>query len=146
MLTDTLIQLFKRDLTKLKGELNLYDNEAHLWLTPDGINNCAGNLAIHLVGNLNHFIGAVLGNTGYVRQRDREFSDKNIPRDNILKDIDEVISMIELTLSKLTNEQLQEEYGLRVFRDSMTTEFFLVHLVAHLNYHLGQISLIQKLT
>ena len=145
MLTDTLIQLFKRDLTKLKGELNLYDNEAHLWLTPEGISNCAGNLAIHLVGNLNHFIGAVLGETGYVRQRDKEFSDKNVPRDNILKDIDEVMEIIENTLSKLSEDQLQEEYGLRVFRDSMTTEFFLVHLVAHLNYHLGQINYHRRL-
>ena len=91
MLTETLIALFKRDLNKLKAEIELYKSESNLWLLEKGINNTAGNLALHLIGNLNHFIGAVLGNTGYVRQRDLEFSLKDAPIIEILKQINETI-------------------------------------------------------
>ena len=74
MLTETLIKLFKRDLGKLKEEVDSYQNEANLWIVTNDVSNSAGNLCLHLVGNLNHFIGAVLGDSGYVRQRDLEFS------------------------------------------------------------------------
>ena len=85
MLTKNLIKLFKRDLTKLKEEIQLYNKESNLWITDKLVSNSAGNLALHLVGNLNHFIGTALGNTGYVRQRDLEFSLKNISVEELIK-------------------------------------------------------------
>ena len=145
MLTDTLTSLFHRDLDKLKDEINAYTDETDLWTLKEGISNSAGTLCVHLVGNLNHFIGAVLGNTGYVRERDKEFSVRNVPRQEMLQQIDEIKTVIENTLAKLTEADLQAEYGLRVFRDSMTTEFFLLHLSTHLNYHLGQINYHRRL-
>lgn len=80
MLKTVLLEIFERDLNKLKDEINLYKDENSLWIVKCGISNSAGNLCLHLVGNLNHFIGAVLGNTGYVRNREKEFSAKNLPR------------------------------------------------------------------
>ncbi|OUR90774.1 DinB superfamily protein [Flavobacteriales bacterium 34_180_T64] len=145
MLTDTLIKLFSRDLKKLKTEVELYKYEENLWKLDQGISNCAGNLCLHIVGNLNAFIGAGLGDSGYVRQRDLEFSLKNVPRTKLLSQIDDVIVVVESTLKRLTNEDLQKEYKRRVFEDTMTTEFFLVHLVAHLTYHLGQINYHRRL-
>lgn len=145
MLTETLIKIFKRDLNKLKIEINAYHIEAHLWLVPEGISNSAGNLCLHLVGNLNHFIGATLGETGYVRKRDLEFSLKDVSKIEMTKQIDDTIVMIETVLGKLTASDLQKEYRRNPFEDFMTTEYFLVHLTTHLAYHLGQINYHRRL-
>lgn len=81
----TLTKLFNRDLDKLKEEIELYNNEKDLWLIKNEINNSTGNLCLHLEGNLNHFIGTVLGKTGYIRQRDLELSLKDIPKNRIVE-------------------------------------------------------------
>ncbi len=145
MLTETLIKLFKRDLGKLKVEVDLYKNETDLWIVTKDISNSAGNLCLHLVGNLNHFIGAVLGDSGYVRQRELEFSIKDIPKSELIRQINDTIVVVEKTLSNLTEDHLQKEYKRRVFEDTMTTEYFLVHLTTHLAYHLGQINYHRRL-
>lgn len=145
MLTRTLIKIFKRDLNKLKAEIELYRNEKNLWLVDKEITNCAGNLCLHLIGNLNTFVGADLGNTGYIRKRDLEFSLKDVPRVELIRKIDEVIIIIETTLLELTAEDLQKEFSRRVFEEKMTTEYFLVHLATHLSYHLGQINYHRRL-
>ncbi|RKE94772.1 DinB family protein [Ichthyenterobacterium magnum] len=145
MLNQTLIKLFTRDLNKLKIEIQTYNDESTIWMTTENISNSAGNLALHLVGNLNHFIGATIGKTGYIRERDLEFSLKNIPRDTILEQIDDTIHVITKALKSLSSEDLQKEYKRRSFEDYMTTEYFLVHLTTHLSYHLGQINYHRRL-
>jgi uncharacterized damage-inducible protein DinB len=104
-----------------------------------------GNLCLHLIGNLNTYIGKELGGTGYIRNRDLEFSQKDIPRDELLKKIDETILVVEKTLDIITNQQLEEEYPAIVFAEKMSTGFFLIHLLAHLTYHLGQINYHRRL-
>lgn len=145
MIINTLIKLFKRDLTKLKQEIESYNDEANLWRVTQGISNAAGNLCLHIVGNLNHFIGAEFGNTGYVRQRDLEFSLKQVPRAQLLQQVDQTIHIVENTLEKLSPEDLQKDYQRRADEDAMTTEYFLVHLTMHLSYHLGQINYHRRL-
>ncbi|WP_283635403.1 DinB family protein [Aquaticitalea lipolytica] len=145
MLTQTLNKLFKRDLNKLKEEIKLYSNESNLWLIDKDVLNSAGNLCLHLVGNLNHFIGAEIGKTNYIRQRDLEFSLKNVPRAELIQQVDDVMLVIEKVLHTLTEEDLQKEYSRRVFEDTMTVEYFLVHLSMHLGYHLGQINYHRRL-
>lgn len=146
MLQETLSQLFVRDLSKLKTELEAYTLEKNMWLLEDTINNTAGNLALHLIGNLNAFVGAELGNTGYIRKRDLEFSLRNVPRIELIQQIDTTITMVKETLSKLSTEDLQKEYPLVIFKNTpMQTEFFLVHLSTHLAYHLGQINYHRRL-
>jgi len=140
MITESLRSLYNRDLNKLKTEIEAYQNEENLWKIDKNIANSAGNLVLHLVGNLNHFIGTHLGNTGYVRQRDLEFSLKDVPRAELIEKIEATITMIESTLSKLSEEDLKKEYPLVVFENKMTTDYFLIHLIAHLDYHLGQIN------
>lgn len=90
-----LINIFGRDLDKLREEISLYKDENNLWIVKDGINNSTGNLCLHLIGNLNHFIGATLGNSGYIRTRDVEFSSKNIPRVEMIRSIEETILIVE---------------------------------------------------
>jgi len=145
MITETLIKLFTRDLYKLKIEIESYSNERNLWLVEKSITNSAGNLCLHLVGNLNAFIGAQLGNSNYIRQRDLEFSNKDVPRSELLKMVDDTIAVVENTLGKLKEQDLEKEYPLLVFKEKTTTEYFLMHLVTHLTYHLGQINYHRRL-
>ena len=124
MITESLIKLFTRDLNALKQEVSSYKKEDNLWLLDKDVTNTAGNLCLHLVGNLKTFIGASLGSTGYVRQRDLEFSQKNIPRTVLLQQVDETITIVTSTLKTLTAADLQKEYVRRVSEDKMTTEYF----------------------
>ena len=145
MITESLKSLYIRDLNKLKTEIEAYHNEEMLWKTDKDISNSAGNLCLHLVGNLNTYIGAQLGNSGYVRQRDLEFSLKNIPRPELLEKIEKTIDMIHFSLDKLTEEDLKKDYPDEPLGYAMTTEYFLIHLFGHLNYHLGQINYHRRL-
>ena len=140
MLTETLITLFTRDLNALKTEIEAYHTETNLWLTPEGLSNSAGNLCLHLVGNLNHFIGATLGHSGYIRQRELEFSLKDVPKAELIQQVEDTRQLVMSVLENLTETDLQSEYTHRVFGEPMTTGFFLVHLSTHLAYHLGQIN------
>src|SRR4051812_44730232 len=133
-------QLFDRDLHKLKQEIEAYQDESILWQTMTGITNSAGNLCLHLLGNLNNFIGAKLGNTGYIRNREQEFSLKNIPKSTLLKEIDNVNEIVGDTLDSLSEVELSYNYPENVLGPPMSTGYFLVHLYGHLNYHLGQIN------
>ena len=139
MMTDTLIELFERDLQKLKTEIELYKAEENLWIVKEGIANSAGNLCLHLVGNLSHFIGATLGNTGYIRHREDEFNLKNIPRQDLITNIENCVLIVKTTLQKLTADDLEKEFQQKVFDKSINTEMMLMHLTTHLTYHLGQI-------
>ena len=146
MLIRVLIELFDRDLDKLIAEVKAFRREENLWHVDGDVKNSSGNLVLHLVGNLNHFIGATLGNTGYVRERDREFSDKDVPREMLIRKVEETALTVRDVLSGLDPATLNQPYPLRVFDDEeMTTTFFLVHLTTHLNYHLGQINYLRRL-
>nr|WP_199162526.1 DUF1572 family protein [Elizabethkingia sp. ASV34] len=142
---ETLQILFKRDLLKLKTEIESYQSEENIWKISKHISNSAGNLCLHLIGNLNHFIGAITGKTGYIRNREAEFSLKNVPRTQLTEMIDNTILVIEITLNNLNEDDLKKEYPLVVFEDKMSTEFFFTHLTAHLGYHLGQINYHRRL-
>lgn len=145
MITSTLITLFERDLIKLKGELLAYRSEENIWKTEAQIPNSAGNLTLHLIGNLNTFIGAELGKSGYVRNRPLEFSDKDVPREKMIAAIDSTIQVIKKALGTLTEEDYSAEYPLQVFEEKTSTEYFLIHLAVHLGYHLGQVNYHRRL-
>ncbi|MBS1491219.1 MAG: DinB family protein [Bacteroidetes bacterium] len=145
MITAEFKKNFIKDLKKLKEEIALYPNESSLWKAERGITNPAGNLCLHLVGNLNHFLGATLGNTGYVRHREAEFASKNIPQQQLITQVENTIAMVEDVLSKITDEQLQQIYPIDVFQEKMSTGYFFIHLTGHLGYHLGQINYHRRL-
>jgi hypothetical protein len=145
MLLETLASLFHRDLTRVGAEVNQYWDEQLIWVVPPGIANSAGNLCLHLIGNLNTYIGAELGQTGYVRQRDLEFSLRGIPRPVLLAQLNETITIVNRTLTALEESVLDEEYPLLVFDKKTSTGFLLVHLATHLGYHLGQMNYHRRL-
>ena len=145
MSVTTLKTLFNRDLKKLKLEIESYQKEENLWKIEKKIANPAGNLCLHLVGNLNAFLGATLGNTGYVRNRDAEFSLRNVPQKELIQKVEETIQIVDTVLSNLKDEELKNEYPVLVFAEKTSTEFFLIHLAMHLSYHLGQVNYHRRL-
>src|SRR4030095_4716565 len=145
MLIDTLKTILSRDLLKLKAEIELYKDEKNIWLIDKSIANSAGNLCLHLIGNLNTYIGKEIGRTSYVRDRDLEFSQKDVARTELVKNIDATAIVVQDALSKMKEEELDKEYPILVFDKKTSTEYFLVHLVAHLSYHLGQINYHRRL-
>ncbi len=108
-------------------------------------NNSAGNLCLHLIGNLKHFLGATLGNTGFVRDRDAEFTQKDVPRAELVKGIDEAIEAVKTTLASLDEQDLTKPYPIDIFKNGGNTVFYLLHFSTHLNYHLGQINYHRRL-
>ena len=142
---ETLSKLFLRDLEKLKTEITSFKDEKKIWEISGDIKNSAGNLCLHLCGNLQHFVGAVLGNSGYVRKRDEEFSKKNVPIRELVAEIELTIKVVQKTLQELKEEDLQKTYPINVFGYEMTTEYLLTNMAAHLNYHLGQINYHRRL-
>ena len=76
--------ILDRELRTLRRELEAYPDERQLWQEVPGLPNSAGTLALHLTGNLQHYIGACWGGTGYVRNRDAEFGQRDVPRSELL--------------------------------------------------------------
>jgi hypothetical protein len=142
-MTEHLLTLFKRDLEKLVTELKAYNDESKLWLLAGEIKNSPGNLVLHLHGNLNHFVGKILGNLEFVRDRESEFSRSDVPRAELITMVHATSTMLETVLPTLEN--LEKPYPLQVLGYPMTTGYFLIHLYGHLNWHLGQVNYHRRL-
>ncbi len=140
-----LIEIFSRDILKLKDEINCYKDEKNLWITGGSISNSAGNLCLHLIGNLNHFVGAVLGKNGYTRERDKEFSEKNIPVAKLNEMILNVKDVVVTTLNSMPEKEFESDFPEMKHEKFLKTDFMLFHLLAHFSYHLGQINYHRRL-
>jgi uncharacterized damage-inducible protein DinB len=139
VLCSTLQTVLHRELGAVRRSVEAYPDEASLWRLPPGLPNAGGTLVLHISGNLRHYVGAVLGNTGYVRDRDAEFSRRDVSRDDLLAEIDAAIDAVERTLAKLPDDGLDSIYPERVAGRDLTTRDYMVHLASHLAYHLGQL-------
>lgn len=138
-------QLFQRDLDKLGQELMGYSDESKLWVVDQQIANSAGNLALHLFGNLRHFIGMDLGAVAYVRNRDREFESKGEPREALMEELTAVKKVVETALLNLDPSRMGDMSIHAFFGYPMSIGYFLIHLYGHFNYHLGQINYHRRL-
>ena len=142
---ETIKSSLLRDINKLKKEIEAYKNPKNIWAVEKDISNSTGNLCLHLIGNLNQFIGAALGNTGYVRNRDEEFTIKYIPSGELINKINDTISVVNETLNNLKDEELNEEFPILFANQKISTDSMLINIVTHLNYHLGQINYHRRL-
>jgi DinB superfamily len=137
---NSFIALFNRDLSRLFKEIEAYSDDAVLWHKVEGISNPTGNLCLHLIGNLNEYIGRQLGEIPYTRNRPLEFSATDVPKKELLQMIKNTQKVVEKVMKKLKIKQFQDKYPENVLGYDMTVHYFLVHLNGHLNYHLGQIN------
>lgn len=138
-----LIELFERDLNRLKTEVETISGK-HLWEVPAGVANSCGVLSQHIVGNLKHYVGTVLGDTGFVRDREREFTNTGISADSLKVEIEETISMMHEVLAGLNENDLSSRYPLDVPFEGSVYQM-LIHLYGHLNYHRGQVNYLRRL-
>jgi uncharacterized damage-inducible protein DinB len=139
-------KILNRDLQKLKEEINLYPTDEKLWKIEGEIKNSASNLCLHLCGNLQHFIGAVLGNSGYVRNRENEFTARGLSKQELQVEIDTTIKAVNNALKIINPAILTTDYPIKVMEQSVTTTQFLIHLTSHFEYHLGQINYHRRLS
>jgi uncharacterized damage-inducible protein DinB len=144
MIRKELSYIFSRDIEKVIKELEFFQNEQNIWKTEGAISNSAGNLALHLIGNLNHYIGKKLGNTDYVRQRELEFTNKNISRYEIVSMLKSTEKVVKDTLDTAEFE-MDDNYDQDFLEKEYSNRQFLFHLIAHLNYHLGQINYLRRI-
>lgn len=146
MIATELAALLARDLTRLVQQLRAFPDQESLWKTAPGVANSAGNLALHLEGNLREYIGRQLGNIPYERQRPLEFSDKGLPVQDMVARIEHVRQVIPGVIQGLSSAALDAPYPEQVLGVPLTTRQFLIHLLGHLNYHLGQIDYLRRIT
>jgi uncharacterized damage-inducible protein DinB len=145
MLNSILANFYERDIRRLIHEVNLFKNEEDLWKTQGSVKNSSGNLVLHIIGGLNHFIGTTLAGTGYVRNRDQEFAGKGVERKILAAQLEQLIPMITQTLNALTPEELEAGFPL-IFDDAKNSNsYVLVQLLSHLNYHLGQVNYLRRI-
>jgi len=137
--------LFSRDLTRLGKQIEAFPNDESLWQTLPGVLNPAGNLALHIEGNLREFVGRQLGQLPYKRNRELEFSLRGMSRRELGARIAELRESIPAVIQDLSAEQLEMEYPEVVLEVATTTRQFLIHLYGHLNWHLGQIDYLRRI-
>jgi hypothetical protein len=137
--------LLLKDLASLRLEVERYPDDASLWRALPGIVNPGGNLALHVAGNLQFFIGEQVGHSGYVRHRDREFSVRDLPRAQVLQELDAAAKAVGDALTAMDPATLEQEFPSPMGGQRMATGMFLLHLCSHLSYHLGQINYHRRL-
>jgi uncharacterized damage-inducible protein DinB len=137
-------QLIVRELTGFANELNLCADDGVIWQTVPGVSNSLGTLAVHVCGNLRHFVGGVLGHSGYVRDRAAEFSRTAVPRAVLLQELADTAAIVVETLEQLPAEQVEQPFPQPVGGVTMPTGLFLTHLAAHTAFHLGQAGYLRR--
>ncbi|MDN5215394.1 DinB family protein [Fulvivirgaceae bacterium BMA12] len=145
MSKQALMFLFERDLEQLTKEISAYSEESALWVIDGDIRNSGGNLCLHICGNLQHFVGKMLGNSDYVRQREQEFSDKDVPTTTLVALIETTKKVVLETIDSLSAEDMKKKEPVEFYKKDMDVEQFLIHLFGHMSYHLGQINYHRRL-
>jgi hypothetical protein len=145
MLNVILANFYDRDLLKPIEEVHLFRNEENLWRTAGSVKNTSGNLVLHIVGGLNHRIGTILGQTGYVRDRESEFTSKGVAREYLVTQLEETILTVNQTLNALTPEEMEAEYPIFFDKPNTSVTYVVTQLLLHLNYHLGQVNYLRRI-
>lgn len=138
MITIVLIDLYKKELERLKQEILAYAADDQLWSTPSN-SIAAGNLCLQLTGSLQHYIGNLIGDSGYIRNKEAELKAKNLSRERLLEEVDNTSNIVVNTLEELSKTELQKVFPTTEFEEPVTTEYYLLHLLTVLGYYLGQI-------
>lgn len=145
MLNNDLAIFYERDLRKLIEEINSFANEDDLWRTEGSVKNSCGNIILHIIGGLNYHIGATIAGLNYTRNREEEFLQKNIPREELIHQIEKLIEVVAGTLNNLSPQQMDEDFPKFFDKPNTSMSYVLVQLLAHLNYHLGQVNYLRRI-
>jgi hypothetical protein len=134
-----LAALLDRDLRALRRQLEAYPDERQIWGEVPGMPNSAGTLALHLAGNVQHYIGARFGGTGYLRNRDAEFARRDLSRAELVAEVERARVAVKAGCERIDPDVLDQDFPEAIARCRLRTGDYLVHLCAHFAYHLGQL-------
>ena len=141
---DDIQRMLVRELESFIKEIELFPDDDTVWNRVPGTANSAGNLALHICGNLKHYIGSVLGGDGYVRNREAEFSSRSGSRDELVRGLEETITVVSRIFPQLSETTIAETYPEAVAGVEMPCGRFLIHLCAHAAFHLGQAGYLRR--
>jgi hypothetical protein len=142
--TGDIEMMLLRELQGFEREVSLYPDDESLWKILPGVTNSAGNLAMHVAGNLQHYVGTVLGSTGYVRHRDQEFARRSGTRAEVVTELRKAATVVRDILPSVSEEKLAGEFPEAVMGMKFRTTSFLIHLCAHAGFHLGQAGYLRR--
>jgi len=145
MTPEYVARVLVRDVNAVRRELEAYPDEASVWALPPGVANSGGTLALHIAGNLQHFFGTVLGGAGYKRDRAAEFAKRDVPRSALIVELEAAIVAIGLGMNQVSEARLAEEFPEAIAGHRIVMGEWLIHLVSHTGYHLGQIDYHRRL-
>lgn len=145
MLNTILANLYENDLRILINEVSQFKDEENLWRTAGTVKNSSGNLVLHITGGLNHYFGAMLAQTGYIRNRDEEFSKKGVTREDLRAGLEALIPMIIRTLNAMTQKEMEADFPVIFDGEKKPAMYVVVRLYAHLDYHLGQVNYLRRI-
>ncbi len=145
MLVAAVASILDRDLRALARAVEAYPDERDLWRLPPGAPNSGGTLALHLAGNLQHYFGACLAGTGYRRDRPAEFADREVPREEILRRIEAARAAVRAAAERVDETALERDFPEAIAGGHVATGEYLIHLVSHFAYHLGQLDYHRRL-
>jgi hypothetical protein len=143
-LIDDVRRILTRELEAFAREVELFPDDEVLWKISPGVTNSAGNLALHACGNLRHFVGAVLGGTGYVRDRPAEFATRAGRREDVARALRDTASVVATALARVPEVALAEPYPEPHDGVQLPCGRFLLHLCVHLSFHLGQAGYLRR--
>lgn len=143
-LNNVLTTFYERDIERLIDEIKSFQNDENIWRTIDDIKNSSGNLVLHIIGGSNYLIGKQLAKIDYHRNRENEFKEKKIARNQLIDDLEKLKQMVKSTLSGLDGEDLKSNFPIPFDGAYNSTEYVLIQLLSHLNYHLGQINYLRR--
>ena len=141
---DDVRRLLTRELEAFAREVELFPDDESLWKTLPGVTNSAGNLALHVCGNLQHFVGGVLGGTGYVRDRPLEFGARAGRREDVARSLRETIPVVAAALGRVPEGALAAPYPEPHDGVQLPCGRFLLHICIHLAFHLGQAGYLRR--
>ncbi|GMQ82607.1 MAG: hypothetical protein BMS9Abin05_2061 [Rhodothermia bacterium] len=144
-LIDDILIILVRDLDAIAKELELFPSENKIWEAPPGVTNSAGTLTLHACGNLRHYIGAILGDSGYVRDRPGEFESRGLSRQELLAEIDSTLTDLRVAIPAMDPSVLDSQFPEAVGGVNIPTRRFLIHLCTHLAFHVGQVGYLRRL-
>lgn len=144
MLNNILAAFFERDINKMIEEIKAFKKDENIWRTSGTIKNSCGNLALHIIGGSNYLIGKQLGRTDFIRNRDNEFIEKNIPRDFLISELEKLRILIRKIFTNLTEQEMESDFPIPFDNANNPTSYVLIQLLTHLNYHLGQINYLRR--
>ena len=129
------IERFAQELIRLIEPLS----QEQLWSEKHGIPNSIGTLIRHLTGNLNHYLGAGILKNGYIRNREKEFSDTNLAKETIIAELETAVIIAKEAVSQINEEIILQPYTTPCGDNYESFAYHIVRLATHFALHLGQV-------